>query len=335
MHITFFDLYSWEKDTIQTQLSEHALTLFSECISEESLKKVPDTEIISGFIYSSLGKKEIDMLPHLKMITTRSTGYDHIDLEYCASKGIVVCNVPFYGENTVAEHTFALILSLSRNVHKSYMRSLEDNFNIEGLMGFDLQGKKLGIIGAGKIGQHVIRIARGFGMEILAYDPYPSEYIAEALGFSYHSLDDVLQNADILSLHLPYTKETHHLIGKENISNMKPGAFIVNTARGGIIDTDALLAALENGHLAGAGLDVLEGEHTVMEEHELLSNTRTPEQMRELTRNLNIIHRDNVVFTPHIGFYSREALQRIIDTTIQNIQTFEKGSPQNTIAYKE
>ncbi len=331
MHITFFDLYPWEKQEIQTRLETHHLELFSESVSVELLAKVRETEIISGFIYSSFGKKEIDMLPHLKMITTRSTGFDHIDTEYCKEKGITVCNVPFYGENTVAEHTFALMLSLSRNVHKSYMRSLKDDYSIDGLMGFDLQGKKIGVIGAGKIGQHVIRIAKGFGMEVVAYDPFPSEYIAEALGFMYQPLDEVLKSADILSLHLPYTKDTHHLIGRDSFKKMKKGAFIVNTARGGIIDTDALLEALENGQIAGAGLDVLEGEHTVMEEQELLSSDRTPDQLRELTRNYNIIHRDNVVFTPHIGFYSREALQRIIDTTIHNIISFESGHLQNRI----
>lgn len=332
MHITFFDLYSWEKREIRKGLKGHKLELFTESVCPELLQKVKDTEVISGFIYSEFGKKEIDLLPKLKMITTRSTGYDHIDVEYCKKKGIAVCTVPFYGENTVAEHTFALILSLSRNVHKSYVRSLRGDFSIDGLMGFDLKGRTLGVVGAGKIGQHVIRIAKGFGMEVVAYDPFQNEFLAEVLGFTYVDLDSLLKQSDIITIHVPYLKATHHLIGSHNVSHIKKGALLINTARGAIVETQSLLAALENGTIAGAGLDVLEGEHMIMEEKELLHKERTKEQLEEMAMNYQLIHRDDVVFTPHIAFYSKEALERIIHTTIHNIESFMTGTLENSVS---
>ena len=332
MHITFFDLYSWEKREIRKQLKDHHLELFCESVSMEILEKVKNTEVISGFIYSTFGKKEIDMLPKLKMITTRSTGYDHIDVEYCKKKGIALCTVPFYGENTVAEHTFALMLSLSRNVHKSYIRSQQGNFSIDGLMGFDLKDKTLGVIGAGKIGQHVIRIAKGFGMEVLAYDPFQNELLSEVLDFKYADLDTILEKSDILTIHVPYNKATHHLIGCHNVQAIKKGALLINTARGAIVETSALLTGLESGIIAGAGLDVLEGEHMIMEEKELLHHERTKEQLEEFAMNYQLIHRDDVVFTPHIAFYSKEALERIINTTIENIQAFASGKSQNAVS---
>lgn len=331
MHITFFDLYPKEKRSIRGQLKEHDLKLFCESVSMERLQEVTKTEIVSLFIHSEFGKREIDMLPNLKMITTRSTGFDHIDVDYCNTKGIVVCNVPFYGENTVAEHTFALILSLSRNVHKSYVRCQQGNFSIDGLMGFDLKGKTLGVVGAGKIGQHVIRIAKGFGMNVVAYDPFQNEFLAEILGFSYATLPELLARSDIITIHVPYNKQTHHLIGKHNISDIKKGGLLINTARGAIVETRALLDALDSGLLFGAGLDVLEGEQLIVEEKELLHTPRTTKQLESCALNEQLIHMDNVVFTPHIAFYSKEALERIIETTVENMKVFLIGGSQNVV----
>jgi len=274
----------------------------------------------------------IARLPKLKLITTRSTGFDHIDLKETSKKKIAVCNVPYYGENTVAEHTFALILALSRNVHKSYLRTLRNDFSIDGLQGFDLKDKTLGVIGGGNIGLHVIRIAKGFGMDVVVYDTHKNTFLAEVLGFKYvDDLDKLLGQSDIITLHLPENKHTHHLINRRNIHKIKKGAILINTARGGVVETEALIEALEKEILSGAGLDVLEGEELIKEEKQLLYEHKHPRKIGALIRDHILIDKDNVVFTPHIAFYSKEALQRIIETTGENILDFEKGEVKNVV----
>ena len=287
--------------------------------------------VISVFIYSRINKEVISSLPSLKLITTRSTGFDHIDLKEAKKRKILVCNVPFYGENTVAEHTFALILSLSRNVHKSYLRTLRGDFSIEGLKGFDLKDKVLGVIGAGHIGLHVIRIAKGFGMQVLASDAHQNKFLAEVLGFKYVSLDNLLRNSHIITLHVPYTKSTHHLINRENINLIKKGAILINTSRGAVVDSEALIEALDKKILSGVGLDVLEGEELIKEEKQLLYDKKKLEVLANLVKGHILLSRDNVVFTPHIGFYSQEALERILETTVGNIFRFLEGRPQNVV----
>ncbi len=328
MKIAFFEIQGWEKPFVRKALKGHQVEFFSDELNIENADQFKDFDAISVFIYSEVDKRVIKKMPKLKLITTRSTGFDHIDIDFCKKKKITVANVPFYGENTVAEHTFALILALSRNVHKSYLRTLQNDFSITGLRGFDLKGKTIGIIGAGHIGLHVVRIAKGFGMEALVHDLNQNNFISEVLDFEYASMDDLIKKSDIISLHLPYNEKTHHLINKDRLSKMKKGVIIINTARGGIIDTDALLAALENGTVAGAGLDVLEGEELIREEKELLYDKQNVESLKSLVRDRILLNKDNVVFTPHIAFYSKEALQRIIETTVQNILEFETGTPQ-------
>jgi len=239
--------------------------------------------------------------------------------------------VPYYGENTVAEHTFALILALSRNVHKAYVRTLKQDYSIEGLKGFDLKGKTLGIVGAGNIGMHVIRIAKSFSMHVLAYDSKPDNFLAEVLHFKYASLPEVLANSDIISLHVPDNENTHHLINKDSIKKIKKGAILINTSRGGIVDTQALIEALDKKILAGVGLDVLEGEELIKEEKQLLSDPKKAEYFGQIMRDHELLNKDNVVFTPHIAFYSQEALERILDTTVENINNFISGNPQNLV----
>jgi D-lactate dehydrogenase len=267
----------------------------------------------------------------LKLITTRSTGFDHIDLEKCKKQGITVCNVPSYGENTVAEHTFALILSLSRNMCKACIRRFEQNFSIEGLEGFDLKGKTIGVIGTGQIGLHVIRIAKGFGMNVLAYDVRQNKLLSEVLGFEYVALEDLLARSDVITLHVPYMKATHHLMNKDTFKLVKKGAILINTARGSIVDTEALIEALDNKILAGAGLDVFEGEEVIKEEKQLLYDPKNLEVLNSLVKDHILLSKDNVVFTPHIAFYSKEALERILETTVENIVAFVSGKPQNVV----
>jgi D-lactate dehydrogenase len=271
-------------------------------------------------------------MPHLKLITTRSTGYDHIDLEAARENDVLISNVPTYGEHTVAEHTFALMLALSRNIHKSHVRRLRNDFTVEGLKGFDLQGKTLGVIGTGKIGTHVIQIARAFEMKVVAFDTFPSEELATKYGYAYCTLQEVLRQSDIITLHVPYIKETYHLINKENIKLVKPGAILINTARGELVDNAALLWGIDNKILAGCGLDVIEGENLIQEEKELLyTNSMSAEKMTELIKDHMLLSRDEVVYTPHIAFFSEEALQRILAMTIENITVFVGGGHHNEV----
>lgn len=299
----------------------------------KNASKALDAEVISVFIYSKMTEELLSHLSNLKFIATRSTGFDHIDLDTCAKNQILVSNVPYYGENTIAEHTFGLILALSRNIHKSYIRTTRNDFSIEGLKGFDLKKKTLGVVGAGRIGLHVIRVAKAFGMDVLAYDVKEDQFLADVLGFTYVSLEDLLAQSDIISLHVPYNTHTHHLINKDNIRLIKKGAILINTARGGIVDTEALLEALDQGILSGAGLDVLEGEESILEDKRMVYDPSDLETMTNLVKDHILLSKDNVVFTPHIAFYSQEALERIIDTTIENIAAFCLGSKLNVVKF--
>jgi D-lactate dehydrogenase len=288
-------------------------------------------EILMPFIHPHVGRTEIDKMPQLKLIATRSTGYDHINLAYATERGIVVANVPGYGETAVAEHTFALMLTLSRKIHLATTRTQQGDYSLEGLRGIDLYGKTLGVVGAGAIGLHVIRIAKGFGMNVIAYDVQRNRLLAEVLGFRYAGLDELFASSDIITLHAPALPSTHHMINRETLSTMKRGALLINTARGTLIDTQALAWALDNGILAGAGLDALEGEEFLQHEEELLSTPGTEDKLKILVHNRLLQRRSNVVITPHIAFNSEEALRRILDTTIENVQAFLQKQPRNLV----
>ncbi len=338
--VTLFEIEKEEKEYFRKSLrKDFAIDLQGETLTDDHVEKykdiLKDTEILSIFVYSKITEKVLKALPALKYITTRSTGYDHIDLDACGKRDILVSNVPVYGENTVAEHTFALILSLSRNIHKAYFRTARDKFDLEGLQGFDLKDKTLGVIGAGHIGLHVIRMARGFGMEVLAYDVNKQPFLAEILGFRYVPLEQLLKNSDVISIHAPLIPETYHMINKENIQMIKKGALLINTARGELVDTEALLMALEDGIISGAGLDVLEGEALVLEEHRLFSPELPQDSLQQLVRNHILLHREDVVITPHIGFYSREAIYRIRRTTVKNIRAYARGTPRYLVGKKK
>src|SRR3989338_11091166 len=230
MKIAIFETKPWEKKFFNKALKDSDLIFIKEPLSLENCQLADGCEIVSTFIASKVNGKILNKLPKLKMIATRSTGFDHIDMKACAAKNVAVCNVPFYGENTVAEHAFALILTLSRNIHKSYLRTTRGDYTIEGLKGFDLRGKTLGVVGAGHIGLHLIKMGRGFDMKVLAFDDNRNDFQADVLGFKYASLEEVLKNSDIISLHVPDNPATHHLINKNNIKLIKRGAILINTA---------------------------------------------------------------------------------------------------------
>lgn len=333
--VAFFETEDWEKQFIEnSRIRELEPAVYSERLDETTVESAQEADIVSVFIYSDLHKPVLDKLPNLKLIATRSTGYDHIDLEECASRGITVSNVPYYGENTVAEHAFGLILSLSRKIYKAYLRTTRLDFSLDGLMGFDLKGKTIGVVGAGRIGLHLVRIAKGFGMDVIVYDVRQEPLLAEVLGFTYVPFDELLQRSDVITLSVPLIPQTYHMINKDNIHLIKRGAILINTARGSIVETEALIAALNQGILSGAGLDVFEGEESIKEETAILVQRLPREKMTEVLLGYALLHRDNVVITPHIAFYSEEALGRIMQTTEANIFGYLSGEPLNLLVPK-
>jgi D-lactate dehydrogenase len=332
MKIAFFEVEDWQKDYLEKKLAGNELSFFAEPLSLDNINPATGCQIISPFIYSQIKKDVLEKLPNLEMVATRSTGFDHIDIEAAKGNKVTVCNIPFYGENTVAEHTFALILALSRKLVASVERARMGDFTLDGLRGFDLKDKTLGIVGMGHIGLHVARIAKGFEMKVLAYDPKPDKKLAKKIGFEYTDIKDLLSKSDIITLHAPDNKETHHLINSGNINLIKKGAYLINTARGGLVETQALLKALSDGILAGAGLDVLEEECFVKEEAQLLSKEFPKTcNLKTVLQNHILLQQKNVIVTPHNAFNSQEALIRILDTTIDNITGFVAGKPQNII----
>lgn len=335
-HITFLELENWEIDYLKNKLKDlqNVNIEFHNCpLDDELLPKISNTNVLAIFIYSQINKEVIDKLPNLEYITTMSTGYDHIDTKECAKRNILVSNVPRYGENTVAEHTFALILALARKIPQSLEKVRRYDFSLDGLRGFDLKGKTIGIVGLGSIGQHVAKIAKGFEMKVIAYDPAKSLDFARSLGVELTSFQDLLTRSDIISLHAPYNQSTHHIINQQNIHLIKKGAYLINTARGGLVETQALVKALDQGLLAGAGLDVLEEELAIKEEKELLCQTsKNPETLNTLLQNHILIQDPRVIITPHNAFNSKEALQRILDTTAENIKNYILGNLINQIS---
>ncbi|HDQ16696.1 MAG TPA: hydroxyacid dehydrogenase [Candidatus Vogelbacteria bacterium] len=338
-NIAFFQLEDWEKEELIIgdffAGQDVKVTTSQEVLRPEVIMPQSDFEVISVFVDSAINKDILERLPNIKLIATRSTGYDHIDLEECNKRGIKVANVPSYGSDTVAEYTFALLLALSRKIYDSYNRVRETgSFDLEGLRGFDLSGKKLAVIGVGRIGSNVIKIAKGFDMEVLAYDPHPNPELAQEYGFTYDTLENVLKQADIITIHTPYLPATHHLLNEETLALCKKGAYLINTARGPIVKTEALIRSLAQGHLAGAALDVLEEEGSIKDELALMTGGRTldkdPDYKTMLANHL-LIDMPNVIITPHNAFNTTEALKRITSTTIENIQKYLAGQPINLV----
>ena len=318
MKIAFFEITDLEKQKFIDAFGTDETVFFEDTIQNVEVEKFKDAETLCVFVHSELKKELLEKLSNLKLICTRSTGTDHIDAEYCKEKNIAIKNVPFYGENTVAEHTFALILSLSRKIHMSYVRSIQGSFTTDGLQGFDLKDKTIGIIGGGRIGLHVARIAKSFGMHVRVYDIHQDTFLAELINFKYVSLKELLKTSDIVSLHVPLNKYTEHIINEDSLKLFKKGSLLINTARGGLVDTDALLKALDNKTLSGAGLDVIEGEELLVEEN--IFNSPIEKAAKLIVASKKLLDNENVVLTPHNAFNSIEAVNRIIDTTIENLK---------------
>lgn len=294
----------------------------------------PKTEILGLFTDSKVTKEVFKHLPNLKAIITFSTGFDHIDFTEVKKRGIVVCNVPSYGDYTVAQHTLTLILALSKKLFESVKRVKEGVYDYHGMRGFDLRGKTIGIIGTGKIGKATIKMLSGFEMNILAYDPYPDKEFAKANDCKYVPLNTLLKNSDIVSLHVPLLKNTKHLLNKNNLKLIKPGAYVINTSRGGLVDGEALYNALQSGRVAGAGLDVLEDEEIMRDPVLLFSGKCQDCTIRTSLINNLLIDHPNTIVTPHNAFNTTEAIMRIINTSLDNLKAFIEGEPTNVVTLK-
>ncbi len=330
MEIIFFEVEDWEKEIIEKNFPQAKIV--PQPIDENNFLQYQNVEILSCFIYSNLKKEVLAKLPRLKLIATRSTGFDHIDLNFARKKNVFVANVPEYGSRTVAEYTFALILTLIKKIYQSINQAKIFNFDHNQIRGFDLFGKTLGIIGLGKIGFEVLKITKGFQMNVLVYTRTKKEALAKQYQFQYVDLNTLLSQSDIITLHTPLTQETYHLINSQNIYQIKKGAFLINTARGALIETQALVKALEENILQGVALDVLEKEKLLAEETEVLTqNYKKEVDLKTLALNHILINHPKVIITPHNAFNTHEALDRILETTIQNIKNFLESKPINLV----
>jgi len=314
---THFSIPTWQSDYIKARLSDDNI-FYTQNIAEVNLDEIQEAEIISVFVHDMVTAEIINRLPNLKLIVARSTGFDNIDIEYAKSKNIAVCNVPAYGSDTVAEFAFALLLALVRHIPAIIDRSKDLNFKYLDLQGTDLSGKTIGVLGSGKIGRNMIQMAKGFDLKIVVYDIFQDENLAKTYDFVYLPLDDVLQQSDILSLHLPLTKETEDLFSRENLSKIKKGCIFLNVARGNLISNQNLAWALREGIFSACGLDTIE------DENKLFEGNATELQ-------LEILNNPKVIFSPHCAYYTKEAMHRILDTSIADIEGFLGGNMINCV----
>lgn len=324
MKIAFFDTHRFDRNAFEQCNADlgypHEFNYIETRLTADTAVVAKGYPAICVFVNDVVCGEAIDALAGhgLKIIALRSAGFNHVDLKSCKNYGIKVVRVPAYSPYAVAEHALCLLLALNRKIHRAYLRVRELNFSLEGLVGFDLHGKTVGIIGTGKIGEAFARIMHGFGCRIIAYDLNPNERLTLEKLVEYRTVYELYREADIISLHVPLTAETRHIINAQALTLMKKGVVIINTGRGGLIDTKAMIAALKEGHLGGAGLDVYEEEEGIFFFD--LSDKGLQDDI--LARLLTF---PNVLITAHQAFLTHEALQEIAQTTIKNVSQFEKG----------
>lgn len=321
--VLFYDIKSYDKELFKRFGKDYNLEMkfLKGKLNEESADLSKGYEIVCAFANDTINKEVIDILAEngVKLLAMRCAGYNNISLRHIKDRFKVV-RVPSYSPYSIAEYTMGMILALNRKIHKAYVRTREGNFSISGLMGFDLHGKTAGIIGAGKIAQILIKILRGFGMNVIAYDPYPNYDKAKELGFEFVDLDTLYANSDIISLNCPLTKETKYIINRESMSKMKDGVMIVNTGRGRLIDSVDLVEALKDKKVGAAALDVYEEEAEYFFED--LSDKVIEDDI--LGRLLSF---HNVLITSHQAYFTEEAVEAITKTTLDNIKDFIEGKP--------
>lgn len=323
MRVALFDTHDFERTVFEEiNHSHHDLIFFPARLTPETAALAYGIPCVCPFVNDDLSGATLEKLRTggTKLIALRSAGYNHVDLKAAVSLGLVVVRVPEYSPYAVAEHAVALILTLNRKTHRAFNRVREGNFSLSGLVGFDLHGKTVGVIGTGKIGKVFAKIMNGFGCKLLLHDSSPDVLFADSLGARYVSLPEIYKECDIISLHIPLVKETRHIIYEASLSQMKRGVMLINTGRGALIDAKALIKNLKSGHIGSAGLDVYE------EEGGIFFNDLSCQILSDdvLARLMTF---SNVLITGHQAFLTNEALANIAHTTLENISTFEKNEP--------
>lgn len=322
MRIAVFDTHPYDERALSAanQRFGHTLEFFVDRLHDKTVELAHGFDAVCPFVNCRLTERVLTKLADMgvRLVTLRAAGFNGIDVAAAQRLGVRVTRVPAYSPEAVAEHNFALLLTLIRKTHRAFNRVREQNFSLDGLEGFTLHGKTYGALGAGRIGQCALRIAKGFGCCLLAYDPFENPAVAADIGFEYVPLERLLQASDVISLHLPLTEQSHYLVNAAALAQMKRGVVIANTSRGGLIDTAALIEALKSGHVGGVGLDVYEQEEGVFF-HDLSDR---PLQDDALARLMMF---PNVLITSHQGFLTTEALDAIAVTTLTNAAAFEGG----------
>ncbi len=326
--VAFFDAKSYDRHSFDARVpSGLRLHYLEPRLGPTTATLARGHSVVCAFVNDDLGARVIEQLAAsgVELIALRCAGYNNVDLNAAATHGITVVRVPAYSPHAVAEHTVALILALNRKVHRAHSRVREGNFSLAGLVGFDLHGRTAGIVGFGKIGQCLARILRGFSMTVVATDAFPDEAVARELGVSYVSLEQLLERSHIVSLHAPLSPQTYHLINAERIDRMRRGTMLINTSRGGLIDSRALIHGLKTGQVGAAGLDVYE------EEGEYFFEDRSDEVITDdlLARLMTF---NNVLITSHQAFLTEDALGNIADTTLSNIAEYVAGRRAEELA---
>lgn len=319
MKIAFFSTKPYDKIWFEPMAKEYGCEIhfFEAPFQEETILLARGFDAVCIFVNDYVNAKMIDLLYEMKVraILLRSAGFNHVDVKAAEDK-VQILRVPSYSPEAVAEFAMGMILTVNRYTHKAYNRTRDFNMSLNGLMGVDLYRKTAGIIGTGKIGQAMIRICKGFGMKILAYDPFPNK----ELDVEYVALERLMADSDLISLHCPLTSETEHIVNRATIDHMKEGVYLVNTSRGALIDTDALIDGLVAGKFGGVGLDVYEEEEGIFYED------KSGEIMRD--ENLaRLMTFPNVLITSHMGFFTKEAMQAIARVTLENAYALENGLP--------
>lgn len=327
MRIAFFDTKPYDKEWFNKMNENYGFEIkyYEYKLNPETAILAKDYEVVCAFVNDDINKETINTLYEngSKLLALRCAGYNNVDFEEAYGK-LHIVRVPEYSPYAVAEHAIALLMTINRNTHRAYKRTTDNNFSINGLMGFDMHGKTAGVIGTGKIGQIFINICKGFGMNVIAYDPYPND----SLGLKYVSLDELYSESDIISLHCPLTEQTKHIIDNQSLLKMKDGVVIINTSRGALINAEDLVKHLKTGKVSGAGLDVYE------EESEYFFEDKSNDILKDdiLSRLLSF---KNVVVSSHQAFFTKEAIENIARVTLENIKSFNKEEKNvNEICYK-
>lgn len=323
MKVAVFSAKRYDRDYLNAAnaTAGHQLSYFDVPLEQETVALAAGHDAVCIFVNDQAGADVLEALAHggTRLVALRCTGFNNVDLEAAARFGLKVVRVVTYSPYSVAEHTVALILAINRKIHRAYNRTRDSNFALDGLMGFDLHGKTVAVVGTGKIGRVFARIMLGFGCDVIGYDKYPSPEF-EALGARYAEPVEIGARADIISLHCPLTPETHHIVNSETLARVKRGALLVNTSRGGLIDTEAAIEALKSGQLGGLGIDVYEQEADLFF-RDLSGEIVSDDAIQRL------VSFPNVIVTGHQAFFTEEAITTICETTVNSITEFDAGQP--------